>query len=324
MVASMLYEYAPFSMPCSKILFFPLFLCCLLLCSACAQGPRRADFILLPDSPPTAPQIENVNVALVLSGGGARGVAHAGVLEVLEKNHIPIDLIVGSSAGSVIGALYADDPNARHLKKKIIHLNKWDVLDLSWSHSLKMLWGLTGPVEGNAFKLFIQDNMKAQDFRELQIPLAVVTTDVDKGEPFVIQSGPIAPALHASSAIPMIFSPVHLYGKVLIDGCIASPVPVEIAKYFAPKLIIAVDVGTSPDYGSVKNVYQLAARSLHISYYKLSQWQTEQADIVIHPNIDSFGMFDDYANDKLYEEGKKAAQGALPQIQAALAKLNNA
>ncbi len=299
-----------------------LFFACVLILASCANYPKP-DFIFLPQKLPPAPQLQNVRVALVLSGGGARALAHAGVLEVLEQNHIPIDLIVGSSSGSVIGALYADNPNAQHLKKKIIALNKWDLLDMNWFASIKMLWRLTGPVEGNALKMFVQKNIKAKQFNQLQIPLAAVTTDINSGEAFVIRSGPLAPALHASSAIPMLFNPVRLYGRTLVDGGVASPVPVEIAKQFSPRVIIAVDIGTSPDYGPVNSTYQLAARSLHVSYFALSQWQIKQADIVIHPAVDSYGMFDDHANHDMYEAGKEAAIKAMPQIRAALSKAAN-
>ncbi len=302
-----------------KTLLGLILLSCILLCASCVHHPKP-DFILLPDNPPPALPINNVKVALVLSGGGARALAHAGVIEILEKNNIPISVIVGSSAGSVIGALYADDPNAKHLKKKVIALNKWDLLDLNWFAGVKMLWHLTGPVQGSALKFFLQRNMKAKDFKELQIPLAVVTTDVNRGEAFVLRSGPLGPALHASSAIPMVFNPVRLYGRTLIDGGVASPVPVEIAKQFSPQLIIAVDIGTSPDYGPVTNTYELAMRSLHISYFKLAKWQTEQADILIHPDVDDYSMFEDKANHDLYEAGRKAAIEALPKIRHALTK----
>jgi NTE family protein len=303
-------------MRCLKILL----IACLVLNSGCAQHPLP-DFILLPDNPPPALQLENVRVAVVLSGGGARALAHAGVLEVLEQHKIPIDLIVGSSAGSIIGALYADEPHAHNMKNKVIALNKWDLLDLNWFASVQMLWRLTGPVEGNAIKLFVQKNIRAKDFNQLKIPLAVVTTDANKGEAFVIRSGPLAPALHASSAIPMLFNPVRIYGKTLVDGGVASPVPVEVAKQFSPKIIIAVDIGTSPDYGPINTTYQLAMRSLHISYFKLSKFQTAQADIVIHPAIDQFGMFDDHANEEMYEAGRTAAMQAIPEIQKALTQL---
>lgn len=299
--------------------FLSAFLCLnIALLSGCA-GPMPQP-IAIPYSMPPAPALQNIRVALVLSGGGARALAHAGVIEVLEKNRIPIDLIVGSSAGSVIGALYADDPNAALLRQKIIALNKWDLLDVNWSSGLKMFWQLRGPVEGNALRYFLQMNMDAQAFPELKIPLVVVTTDIHRGEAFAIRSGPLVPAIHASSAVPMVFSPVIMYGRTLVDGGVASPVPVEIAKQFNPKIIIAVDIGTSPDYGPVMNAYQLGVRSLHIAYFKLANWQNLQADVVIHPAIDEFGMFDDHANENMYQLGKEAATAALGQIQQLLAQ----
>lgn len=286
----------------------------------CAHSPRP-QFILLPDERPPAPPLHDVQVALVLGGGGARGVAHAGVIDVLEAHHVPIHLIVGSSSGSVIGALYADDPSARRLKQKVIRLKRDDLLDISWYSGVKMLWGyMTGPIEGNALRCFIQNTVHARDFSDLKIPLAVVTTEIDRGETYVIRSGPIVPALHASSAIPMVFTPVRLYGKTLVDGGVASPVPVEVAKMFSPRIIIAVDIGTSPDYGPVNNIYQLGMRSLHISYFNLANFQTQLADVVIRPAVNDFGMFDDTSNDALFEAGRQAALKALPEIKRKLAK----
>lgn len=264
--------------------------------------------------------IKSVNVALVLGGGGARSVAQAGVIDVLEENHIPIDLIVGSSAGSIIGALYADQPHSHHLRRKILLLKKWDLLDLNWSTSLKMLWDLSGPVKGTALREFVDKNIHAKDFSQLKIPLIVVTTDINTGEVFPIQSGPLGPALHASSAIPMVFAPVELYGRLLVDGGVASPVPVEIAQIYSPKIIIAVDIGTTPNNGNVSSTAHLGYRSLHISYYQLSVWQTKQADVVIHPAIDNYSMFTDSNNREMYRAGREAAIKALPQIRALLEK----
>jgi NTE family protein len=289
----------------------------LFLLSSCGQHIKPDPY---PAQMPVAPKLNNINVALVLGGGGARGVAHGGVIDVLEENHIPIDLIVGSSAGSVIGALYADDPRADQLRSKVITLKKWDILDVNWSAGLKMLWHINGPVQGDALKKFIKQNIHAKDFSQLKIPLIAVTTDINTGETFIIRSGPLAPALHASSALPMLFAPVKLYGRLLVDGGVASPVPVEVAKQFSPKITIAVDIGTTPNNGDVGSVFQLGYRSLHISYYQLSYWQTQQADVIIHPDIHKFSMFADGNNAQMYRAGREAAIKALPQIQALLGK----
>jgi len=294
--------------------FYSLILVYLLIVG-CSQLPHP---IHIPDTPPPAPALNHAKVALVLSGGGARGVAHAGVLEILEENDIKIDLIVGASAGSIIGALYADTPNAQTLKKKIIALKKWDFLDLEWSAPIQMFWHPRGVAEGNLLRRFLQKNLNAHDFAALKIPLAVVATDLTRGEAMVLRSGPLIPAVHASSAIPMLFSPVKMYGAVLVDGGVASPVPVEIARAFSPEIVIAVDIGTMPDKGPIGNNYQVVLRSLHIPYYNLSNWQTKQADVVIHPDVEGFGAFSDHANEALYEAGKIAALKALPSIRKKL------
>jgi NTE family protein len=294
--------------------FFTILLM-LLLTASCAQSPILES---TPSTLPPAPALTNIHVALVLGGGGARGLAHAGVIDVLEENNIPIDMIVGSSAGSVIGALYCDEPHSHQLRRKVIALKKWDILDVNWAESLKMLWHISGPVQGKTLKKYVQKNIKAKDFSELKIPLVVVTTDVNKAETFVIRSGPLAPALHASSALPVLFAPVKLYGRLLVDGGVASPVPVEVAKSFSPKVTIAVDIGTTPNNGDVSSVFQLGYRSLHISYFRLSMWQTQMADIVIHPKIDKYSMFTDGNNAEMYRAGREATIAVLPQIKAKL------
>ncbi|MFI4937884.1 MAG: patatin-like phospholipase family protein [Candidatus Berkiellales bacterium] len=263
---------------------------------------------------------KKINVALVLGGGGARALAQAGVIDVLEENHIPIDLIVGSSAGSLIGALYADDPHGDNLRRKVISLKKWDILDFSWYSGLKMLWRVKGPVEGNALRSFVEKNIQAKYFSQLKIPLIVVTTDVNKGETFPIKKGLLAPALHASSALPMLFSPVELYGRLLVDGGVASPVPVEVAKDYSPNVIIAIDIGTTPNNGDVTSTLHLGYRSIHISYNQLANMQTKQADIVIHPDIDKYSMFTDANNELIYRAGREAALDALPAIKKKMAQ----
>ena len=112
----------------------------------------------------------------------------------------------------------------------------------------------------------------------------------------------------------MVFKPVLLYGRKLVDGGVSSPLPVEVAKLYHPKVTIAIDIGTSPNYGPVNTGYELGYRSLHISYFYLTKWQAEQADVLIHPDIDKYGMFEDQHNEDMYEAGRQAAIKALPEI----------
>jgi NTE family protein len=274
--------------------------------------------ISAPEFQPSAKPLQDIDVAIVLSGGGSRGAAHLGVLEVLEKNNIPVNLIVGSSSGAVIGAFYADNPNCKHIKEILLNINKNDLIEnIAFSYyGIPILY--SGPVEGNKFRKFVYQNMKSENFDELKIPLVVVTTDILKHEPYLIRSGPIIPAIHASSALPLVFQPVKLYGRTLSDGAVISPVPVKSARLFKPKIVIAVNISAMPENTNIQSNWDLFRRAFDISYYQLTLEESALADIVIAPDLRDIGMFDDQNNYKSFEQGVIAAQKALPQILALL------
>lgn len=295
-----------------KKTLYPLLLLICVLFSGCAHNPALK--IYIPPSIPPQREIKNVNVALVLGGGGAKSFAHIGVLEVLEEYGIPIDMIVGTSAGSVIGALYADTLSAECVKSKVIHLKKWDLLDVSYANLFNTSNSLKGAVEGYSLAKFLNDNLCAKDFAALKIPTIVVTGDIDTGENVPIGSGPIVPAVHASSAIPVVFSPVKMYGHTLVDGGIVEPVPVDTALKYNPKMIISVDISSTPDKEKVTSVFYASYKALSIAYYRLARKQASGADIDIHPDLSCFGLFDDHANIEIYEAGKDAARKAMPAI----------
>ena len=267
-----------------------------------------------PEFQPLPKPIKDPEIALVLSGGGSRGTAHLGVLEVLEKNNIPISFIVGSSSGAVIGAFYADKPDCKHIKEILLNINKNDLIEnIAFSYyGIPILY--SGPIEGHKFRKFVHQNMKSENFDELEIPLIAVTTDIIKNEPYLIRSGPIIPAIHASSALPLVFQPVKLYGRTLSDGAVISPVPVKSAKIFNPKIIIAVNISAAPESTKIESNWDLFRRAFDISYYQLTLEESALADIVISPDLKDIGMFDDHNNYQSYEQGKAAAQAALPKI----------
>lgn len=277
--------------------------------------------IVIPEVPPIRQEEKEIQVALVLGGGGARGLAHIGVLEILEKEGIPIDLIVGTSAGAAVGALYGSCQDVNVVKTKLINLNKWDLLDLSMSSMFRMFYEASGPIRGYSMEKFLKDNIPEAHIEDLKIPFVAVAVDIETAQPFVIRSGPIAPAVHASAAIPPFFAPVELYGKTLVDGGVALPVPVAVAREYNPKLIIAVNISAPPKKGELNGSIDLNYRSLATSYYVLSNIQAEQADIIIHPELDGFGLFDDSNKEEVYRRGLIAAQMAIPEIKKRLYEL---
>lgn len=254
-----------------------------------------------------------VRVALVLGSGGVRGMAHVGVLEELELADIKIDLIVGCSAGSVIGALYADHPNAEALTAMTMHRKREDFLELCW-------WRCRyGFMHRGPFIEFINCTLGDKTFEDLKIPLVVVATDLCRGEKVCFASGPVAPTIHASCAVPFCICPVRYNGRILVDGGVIDPIPVSVAKLFNPDLIIAVDIGCLLEaYEGPGHLFDIAKRSAEISRMEQTRLCLEGADIVIHPDVGTTGMFDDECNSDLYYEGRKAARAAIPAILEAL------
>lgn len=272
------------------------------------------------DNPPPLPEcpliVNPVKIALVLGGGGAKGLAHVGALEVLEEHNIQIDLVIGCSAGSIVGALYADYPCTDHLKDLLMTMNTDHLIDINiWSARY-------GLCQGKSLRRFLKKNLRSQNFDELQIPFFLVTTDLYSCELVTIGGGPIIPAVEASCAIPLVFVPVFLHGRAFVDGGVIDPVPVRVAKHFNAEVIIAVDLRGELSKTFPTNLFGVASRSADISWL----WQSEEclhhADVVIRPDLKSFGTFSDNCNEQIYQAGRNAAERAMPQILAAIAKAN--
>jgi NTE family protein len=262
-----------------------------------------------------------IKVALVLGGGGARGIAHAGVIEVLETNNIPINLMVGTSAGAMVGALYSDQPDYLLLKKTVTEIKQNDVLDVSYFNQIRSWFGLTGPIKGRAYENFLQNTLHAKNIEELSIPLAIVTSDYDNNQPYTLTTGPIIPAIIASSSLPPYFSPATLDGHRLYDGGALEPVPVSIAKTFKPQLIIAVNISRIPDNSQLHNMGDLEENFNSRVFYKLATMQANLADILITPDVSQYSSFDVTRNQAIYDAGKQAAEEQLPLIKQKLLQL---
>lgn len=265
----------------------------------------------LPECPPVP---QPVRLALVLGGGGAKGLAHVGVLEELELAGIPIDLVIGCSAGSIIGALYCDYPCASDLKATVISLKTSAIVDFD-------LWNARyGLCQGKSLRRFLRKNLDATYFHELKVPFFLVATDLFSSELVTIGGGPIIPAVEASSSIPFVFVPVNLHGRAFVDGGVIDPVPVRIARHFESEVIVAVDLRGLLPQTFPTNLFGVATRSAEISLL----WQSESclcgADVVIRPNLTGMGTFCEDQNEQIYQAGKIAAREAIPQILACLAE----
>jgi NTE family protein len=258
------------------------------------------------------PRWEKVDFAIVLGGGGARGLAHIGVLEELYKEGIYPDMIIGCSAGSIVGALYSYFPKPDWIYKTLVGVKRGDLMRIN------LLDSRFGISKGSGIRALLYNSLGDCQFSDLKIPFQAVATDLHTGELVVLGAGAVVPAVHASSAVPCVFHPVNLYGRVLVDGGVANPVPVAVAKEAGAKVIIAVDLCLTLDPEPPCHLFGIAKRSAEISHITLSKYCTEGADLVIKPKVGHFGLFDDSVNEHIYQAGKDACREAMPQIKELL------
>lgn len=264
---------------------------------------------------------KEIRVALVLGGGGIKGAAHVGVIEVLEKNKIPIDLVIGSSVGSFIGAGYSYYQSWDVLLDKFNTIKLYDVVDISFLNILKMLYSKVGLCQGNRFHKMLEHQLPDDDLLSLGIPTIIMATDLDTFKPCEIKTGNVIKAVKASTAIPPYYSPVDFGGKNMVDGAICSPLPNDIAKKYGAKIVIASDLSYNKKSIDTSNMIKIFYQSLDQSYYHLAKFQRKYADVCIKPVL-NFPTMAEVDFQSIYECGKKEALKALPQIQQLLEALN--
>ncbi len=178
-------------------------------------------------------------VGIALSGGSARGLAHIGILEVLEENSIPIDYIAGTSMGALIGALYSSGIPPKRIKEFFSEINWQSIADLEIPKD--------GLIKGKRAEEYLASEIGNKSFGQLNIPLAVVAADIKTGSEVIFDKGDVAEAVHASAAIPVIFSPVKIKNMELVDGGIVNPAPVDIVKKMGADIVIGIDTGIPPN-----------------------------------------------------------------------------
>jgi len=268
------------------------------------------------DSPTVQPKArileKQPEVALVLGGGAFHGMAHAGVIKVLEDAGIPIDLIVGTSAGSMVGALYADCPKIDSLVPLIKSTKTKDVFDFSLFRSSE------GFVSGKKLQKYLNNNLHVSEIEETTIPFVAVTTDLEKGGSVALKAGPIAPSVNASCAIPGIFEPVKMYGTTFVDGGVLDGIPVDVAKEYNPRVIIAVSIMSFDTTIDLKNYKSVFERAYTVAAHNLTREKLIDADFIIAPDLKGLPLMSSKDNEKMYKLGIAAAEKLLPEIKKML------
>lgn len=255
-------------------------------------------------------------VALVLGGGSARGFAHVGVIRVLEKEKVPIDMIVGTSVGSLVGAIYASERDSFQLEWIAYKIREEDIFDFS------LIYSRMGPVQGKKLEEFLETTLKVKNLEDLKLPLYPVATDLYTGKMITLETGSIARAVRASSSIPGIFVPVKISGMLLVDGGVTNNLPIEIARQKGADIVIAVDISKDVRNVQINSVIDVILQSVDIMGKELLKYKKQGSDVLIEPQVGEIRMMDFTQKKKCIEEGMKAAQAALPSIRQKMQEWN--
>ncbi len=275
-------------------------LCVCLLLSSCAQQEVK-------------PQQKPARVALVLGAGAARGFAHIGVLKILENNKIPVHMVVGTSAGSFVGSLYAYGFTSFQLQKMANTLDKNEIIDFTVPDN--------GFVKGERLEEYVNVMVKNTPLEKMRIPFYAVAANIQNGQETVFSRGNTGTAVRASCSIPGIFRPVKIDGRMYVDGGVVSPIAVDAARRLGADFVIAVDISADIDARQPEGTLETILQAAGIMHSKISAIQLARADVVIRPKVGRIGSADFDKRLDAMIEGEKAALEMLPQIQAILARL---
>ena len=262
---------------------------------------------------PVQKNTKPAKVALVLGAGAARGFAHIGVIKVLEANHIPVHMVVGTSAGSFVGSLYAYGFDGFQLQKIALEVERGDIADVTVPDN--------GFIKGELLESYVNRMVRNTPMEKMRLPFYAVATDVQEGSEMVFGTGNTGTAVRASCSIPGVFRPAMISGRMYVDGGVVSPLAVDAARRQGADIVIAVDISSDLDRSQPKGTLDTILQCVNIMYAKISREQLPKADVVIRPKVGSIGSGDFVRRHEAIMEGEKAALEALPAINKMVAGL---
>jgi len=262
-----------------------------------------------PVAPPPTPA--KIRIGLALGGGAAKGFAHIGVIKMLEASGIHPDVVAGTSAGSVVGALYASGMDAFTLQEQAFSLDEAKIRDVGFFGG--------GLVKGELLEDYVNTLVNKRPIQGLRLPFAAVATNLQTGDRAVFVSGNTGQAVRASSSIPGVFQPTDINGVPYVDGGVVSPVPVDAARQLGADIVIAVDISAKASRTRPEGMMGVVGQSITIMGQKLGEQELARADVVIRPKVGQIGPTDFDAKNMAILEGERAALAAIPAIKAAIA-----
>ncbi|MBT9494071.1 MAG: patatin-like phospholipase family protein [Paucibacter sp.] len=283
------------------------------LCVACSNAP------LAPPPTPSAPPPVVLTpilpampvpprIGLALGGGAARGFAHIGVIQVLEEQGIKVDLVAGTSAGSLVAALYASGLSGREMASLAENMDEGAITD--WAFPTR------GLIRGEALARYVREKTGAKQIEQMKLPLGIVATDLADGSGILFRRGDAGAAVRASSSVPAVFQPVKIGNREYVDGGLVAPVPVRYARQMGAELVIAVDISSPPDEKPGSDAVRMLLQTFSIMGRSINNFELRDADLVIRPKLDGVGSADFGARKRAVQAGREAALAALPQLRA--------
>jgi NTE family protein len=286
-----------------------------LLLAACATTPAPPVVPETTPPPVVAPAIpaKPPRLGLALGGGAARGFAHVGVIQALEEAGIRPDLVVGTSAGSLVAALYATGRTGAQLQQVAESMDEAAITD--WTLPLFN----RGMLRGEALARYVSGLTHQKLIEQMPLPLGIVATRLDTGEGVLFQRGDTGTAVRASSAVPAVFLPVRINGSEYVDGGLVAPVPVRYARQMGADFVLAVDISAAPEGNPSGDPLQILMQTFAIMGKSINRWELHEADLVVRPPLVGMGSADFASRRRAIEAGRAAMQKLIPQLKAALA-----
>jgi NTE family protein len=291
-----------------------LLLAFVLALPACTIAPvKSADPPATVSTPePVAAPKRLPRIGLALGGGAARGFAHVGVISALEEAGIKVDLVVGTSAGSLVGAIYASGKNAAQLQDIAMKMEEAEITD--WT----LPFFSRGILRGEALSQYVNRQVNNKLMESMSLPLGIVATDLKSGQGVLFQRGDTGQAVRASSSVPSVFNPVKIGDREYVDGGLVAPVPVRYAKQMGAELIIAVDISSAPEGNAADGTVAVLLQTFAIMGKSINEYALQGADIVVRPELVGVKSGDFTAKRRSIDAGKLAMQRLMPQLKAAI------